>query len=351
MFRSRDELEEGLWRWLDKSSGRLADAREFLGSGSAGARRGLGDSQIANWRRRHGERRLPETFVEGAALYHCARGGLFDSVEHTGIRADSFWHIFFVRGGDDDENDSQPRLNCGILRYWENARSLRGADHLTHFALRSIDEAAAKKEPRATAGEKPEKFDKNKPEPRQLGRPDAGFDPKYDPDGSLFTSWTIADDPHDYGYAVDFPNAIKNDSDEAVGGSLAIPVGVAHQLVFLPKRAVTRLVDLRLAGNPRGLPSAFSLLPGGNPVLLMESYFGIRDHGDHGIKGDSRRLGHWFKQGPQVVEGTGSTRLPQAIREDPLYKEAERYVQEGRCVAFSTRIADPPPFLSYFMVF
>ena len=309
---------------------------------------GLGDSQIANWWRRHGEPRLPETFVEGAALYHCARGSLFDPVEHTRSKADSFWHIFFVRGDDDDENDSQPRLHCGILRYWENARSVGGADHLTHIALRSIDKAVAKKKPRATVSEKPEKGGESKPELRQLGRSGAGFDPKYDPDGSLFTSWTIDSEPHDYGYAVDFPNAIKNNSDEAVGGSLAIPVGVAHQLVFLPKRAVVRLANMGLPGNPLGLPSAFSLLPGGNPVLLMESYLGIRNSD---MKGDFRRLGPWFKQGPQVMEGTGPTRPPKAIREDDLYRKAMRYVQEGRSLAFSTHIEIPPPFLSYFMVF
>ena len=341
MFDNREELEEELWRWLDKGSGELADTRNFLGSGSTVARRGLGDSQIANWRRRHGEPRLPETFVEGAALYHCARKGLFDPVEYSGIKADSFWHIYFVRGAEDDETDSQPWLNCAILRYWENVRSLGGADHLTHIALRSIDKAAAKKE----AGEKPRQ---DGPKPKPLGWQDSGFDYKYDPDGSLFTSWNIGCKPHDYGYEVDFPNAMMNDQDEAVGGSLSIAVDVAHQLVFLPKRAVDRLANMRLLGNPRGLPSAFSLLPGGNPVLLMESYFGIRDHG---IKGDSRRLGPWFKQGPQVIEGTGSKRPPEAIRENPLYKEAVRFVQEGRCVAFSTRVVVPPPFLSYFVVF
>ena len=336
MVRSRDELEESLWVWLDGSGGELADARNFLGSGSTGVRRGLSDSQIANWRHRHGERRLPNTFIEGAALYHCARGGLFDSVKYSGIKADSFWHIYFVRGGDDDPNDSQPRLNCAIIRYWENVRSLGNATHLTHFALRSIDKDNAK--------------DENKPEPQPLGRwsDPPGFDPQYDSDGSLFASWDIDGEPHDYGYAVDFPNAIANDGDEAVGGTLAIPVGVAHQLVFLPKRAVERLANMGLIGNPLGLPSAFSLLPGGNPVQQMESYLGVRKHG---AKGDARRLGPWFRQWPQVVEGIGSTRPPKAIRKNGFYDQAVRYVQEGRCVAFSTRGDVPPPFLSYLMVF
>ena len=341
MIDNRDALEDELWRWLDKSSGELADTRNFLGSGSTGARSGLGDSQIANWRRRHGKRLLPETFVQGAALYHCSRKDLLDPAEWTRLQGDSFWHVFFVRGAEDDKDDSQPKLNCAILRYWENVRSLGGSNHLTHIALRSIDKAAAKKET-------DEKLKKDEPEPEALGWQDAGFDYKYDPDGSLFTSWKIDCKPHDYGYAVDFPNAMVNDHDEAVGGSPTIAVGVAHQLVFLPKRAIDRLANMRLPGNPRGLPSAFSLLPSGNPVLLMENYLGIREHG---VKGDSRRLGPWFKQGPQVEEGIGPSPPPQAIRQNELYKKAVESVQEGRCVAFSTRVAVPPPFLSYFVVF
>ena len=311
----------------------LAAARGFLGS-----RSGLSEGQIGNWRRR--ESGMPDTFVEGAALYHSAQSfkNLVDPAEYTGIEADRFWQIFFVRFVEDDtqpgRNDSQPRLHCGILRYWENVRSLQGDRYLSHVALRS--------------------FDERKPPATPLGRTETAFYPEYDNDSSLLVSWKIDPEPHDCGYEVDFPDAIRNNHDEAVGGDTAIAVRSAHQLVFLPTGSIERLRNLRLPGNPEGWPSAFSTLPAGDPVRVMEGYLRLREDGG-GRDGEERdyfrRLGPWFRQGPAVRKGIGRHEPPEALRERELYEEAMRHVDEGRSQVFSTRIDKPVPFLRYILAF
>ncbi len=325
MVDNRANLEHELERWLDKSSPELADTRKFLGSDSTGKRSGLSDGQIANWRRR---RRLPDTFVEGAALYHCAlaRTGRLDPAQWTGIAGDSFWQVFVVA------DTVGPKLDCTILRFWKGVRTLDDTKpkYLTHIAHRSTDKAARTREP------------------SQLGRKDDSFDCEADDDGSVFVSWKIGLEPRDYGYELEFPNAIVNDHNEAVGGLSTIDVGSAHMLVFLPQRAVDRLVDMRMPGNPFGLPGAFSTLLQGDGVRVMESYLGIRKSN---ADGDFRRLGPWFEQGPQVNWGLQDHSPPQAIGEHRAFKEATKSAQEGKCRLCSLHVVNPLPFLSYFVVF
>ena len=142
--------------------------------------------------------------------------------------------------------------------------------------------------------------------------------------------------------------------DEAVGGETAIAVRSAHQLIFLPTGSIDRLRSLRLPGNPEGWPSAFSTLPAGDPVRVMEGYLRLREDEEDrdGEERDYlRRLGHWFRQGPAVQKGIGRHEPPEALRERKLYKKAMQFVDEGRGQVFSTHIDKPVPFLRYVLVF
>ena len=272
MADTRSDLEDNLWNWLDKGSPELVDTRRLLGPDLTGKRSGLGDGQIANWRRR---KRLPDTFVEGAALYHCAqaRTGTLDPAARTGIRGDSFWQAFVVAGGDG------PKLDCTILRLWTGVRALHDnrPGYLTHVAHRSTDQATEEREP------------------EELGRKHASFERRFEYGGGVFVSWKVGREPRDYGYELEFPNSIVNNSNEAVGGLSVIHVDAVHMLVFLPQRVVERLMDMRIPGNPFGLPGSFSTLLHGDGVQVMESYLGIRRNPG---TGDYRRLGPWFRAGP-----------------------------------------------------
>lgn len=328
MVDNRSDLESELRGWLHKGSAVLADTRKFLGSDPNGKRPGLRDSQIANWWRKD---RLPDTFVEGAALYHCAqeRKRRLDAAQRTGIAGESFWQVFVVHA---PKTDGQEKLHCTIMRYWQGVRALndRKPHYLTHIAHRSADREADRKKP------------------RQLGREDDSFDYAFDANGGVFVSWELGREPLDYGYEVVFGNAIVNDHDEAVGGLSTIQVGSAHMLVFLPQKAVDRLAAMLLPGNPQGLPGALSTLVNGSPVDVMESYLGIRKGANDR---DYRRLGPWFEPGPQVAWGLGDRAPPQAIREQKAFEAAVESAKKGECRPCSTHVDDPAPFLSYMMVF
>ena len=236
MIDSRHTLTLALWLWLEKGDA-LAEARRFLEAGPPSKRSGLGDGQIANWKR---SEHLPETFVEGAALYHCAQAGrpLIDP-EDTGLAASSFWQVFVVGN---PKQGNQLDLDCAILRFWQDVRALGDTRYLTHVASRSISPSSAKDKASVSTDGTGAKDEKEvKPEVVELGRKGAKFDHQYEDDGSLFVSWEIDREPRDHGYAVTFPEAIVNNHDELVGGSSEIAVGSVHLLVFLPQSAVNRL--------------------------------------------------------------------------------------------------------------
>ena len=342
MIDSRRALTDALETWLKKVDV-LTEARRFLGTGPTSKRSGLGDGQIANWKR---SERLPDTFVEGAALYHCARKALIDP-EDTGLTGSSFWQVFVVGN---PKQGNQPDLDCAILRYWQDVRALGDVRYLTHGAARSIDPSAAKDEAKIGAVEAGAE-DEEEAGPKVVElveREGAKFDPRYEPDGSLFVSWEIDRQPRDHGYAVTFPNAIVNNHDELVGGSSEIAVGSMHLLVFLPKRAVDRLAARGLPGNPHGLPGAFATLSRGSAARVMEGYLGILESG---IKGDFRRLGPWFRVIPEVEQGPGSHPLPPEIGRHDIYKTASEWVEAGEYRLFSVHVDKPLPFLTYALVF
>lgn len=343
MIDNRRTLTDALRIWLEEGDV-LADARKLLNAGPSSKRSGLGDGQIANWKR--GDR-LPDTFVEGAALYHCAqaRRPLIDP-EDIGLTGSSYWQVFVVGN---PEHDNQPVLDCAILRYWQDVRALEDTGYLTHVASRSIDPTAAEDEPRVStdgAGAK----DKKRAQPKvvELGRKGANFDPQFEDDGSLFVSWEIDRTPRDHGYAVTFPKSIVNNHDELVGGHSVVPVGSAHLLVFLPQSAVNRLADRGLPGNPHGLPGAFATLLHGSPARVMERYLGIVESG---AKRDFRRLGPWFRVIPEVEQGSGSHPLPPDISRDEVYKKASEWVEAGKFRLYSIHVDKPESFLTYALVF
>ena len=344
MIDSRRELTDALWIWL-QGGDVLAEARRILNAGRNSKRSGLGDGQIANWRR---GKSLPDTFVEGAALFCCgqAERPLIDP-EDTGLTGSSFWQVFVVG---DPKQGNQPDLDCAILRYWQDVRALGDVRYLTHGAARSIDPSAAKDEARAgTVAARAEEKKRAGPKVVELAkRKGAEFDHQYEADGSLFVCWQIDRVPRNHGYAVTFPKSIANDHDELVGGSSEIAVGSMHLLVFLPKRAVDRLAARGLPGNPHGLPGAFATMLRGSPARVMERYLGILESG---VKGDFRRLGPWFRVIPEVEQGAGSHPLPPEIGKHDIYEKASEWVEAGDYRLFSVHVDKPLPFLTYAVVF
>ena len=322
MIADSADLVRALSSWID-DGGILSDTRKFLKSGPSSPRSGLGDGQIQNWRRRGG--RLPSSFIEGAALYHCAqaRSVQLHPAKEIGIAGDSFWQVFVVHNAVDD---NQQMVDCTILRYWHGVRA-RGTTYFAHTAYRSTGETAVK--------------DDVCPLPKD----DSSFERHFDHDGTVLVSWQIDREPRDLGYVAHFPGAIRNNHAEAVGGSPTIPVGAVHLLVFLPRSVIDRQRQGHLPSNPRGIPTAFATLLNGNPVHVMESY--LESHTRLGFL----RLGPWFREGPLVEFWHGSHRLPQPIREHKSFESAQNSVHEGDCEAFVANVDDPLPFLTYFMVF
>ena len=365
-------LTSTLEEWLDDGDV-LTETRRFLKSGSRSGRSGLGDGQIANWRRRG----LPSSFVEGAALYHFGQARRVrgvDPSQEVGIEGDAFWQVFIVH---DAANNRQEWLDCTILRQWQGVRSLHPGDTtwLTHPAYRSTGKNRTNDEPETDDGKngkngKAEEEEKDKTSVESLLEGDPRFRKVQDDDGTVVVSWEIDRESLDYGYIAHFPMAIRNDHVEAVGGCPSIPIRSANLLAFLPRKYFDER-QMRLPSNPRGIPGAFATLLNGDPVRVMESYLGI--HKEDGAKISAagptedrtqkpsvtkrdfshhfRRLGPWFHEVSNVEAGFGSRRPPPSIRTHDFFKEAERIAQEGGYRAFATHVDVPRPFLTYFMVF
>ena len=359
MATNDDEFTNTLNKWLNDST-ILADTRKFLKSGQGGTRSGGGitDGQRANWRRRG----LPNTFVEGAALYHCAqaRNAPSNAAQGCAIEGDEFWQVFVVHA---PEVDDQPMLDCTILRCWQGMRARhRGTDWFAHPAARSIGTLPAKADVHPLVED-----DSFRPVPQDDGtveddsfRPvpqddgtveDDSFRPVPQDDGTVVASWEIGREPRDQGYHVHFPASLANDREDAVGGCPIIPVTSAHLLAYLPQSLLRRQRRMMLPGNPRGTPVAFStFLNGGNPARIMESYLGVRE--TPSTEEDFRRLASWFDEGPLVEEWRQDThRVPELIRQHKVFQAAENLAHEGKYEAYTTHIDAPKPFLSHFMVF
>ncbi len=335
MVNDKAEFLRSLDRWLEDRS-ILAETRKFLNLEPLGKRSGLGDGQIANWRRRG---RLPGTFVEGAALYRCARPASSIQkeqwAERMGIEGDAFWQIFIVY---EEVDPTQPALDVCALQYWQGVRALRGVAHLTQAAYRS-----------RWTKEDGQNDDVSLSDVRSLPGEDESFKLEAEEDGALFASWDVGSAPRDCGFVVYFPGAIKNHQSEAVGGTPRIPVDVAHTVTFLPRTILERVREKRLPSNPKGVPSAFAALLDHNPGRVMEDYLGLRDKPE--TRGNFRRLGPWFKEGPQVERWEGAHYLPPSIRKDESFQRAESALRAGEYEAFATHIDNPEPFLRQMMVF
>ncbi len=320
MVTDETNLRSTLKDWL-RNSALVAETRNFLKSGPSSNRSGLGDAQLANWKTRG----LPTSFVEGAALYHCAARR-----QWIGIEADTFWQVFIVHDVKDQEN-----MDCSVFRYWQGVRDLRDtADntHLTHHAFRSNTV-------------------KKKSNARSLPEGDLNFRTDPEDDGVVFVSWEIGPEPRDCGYALRFSDVIAKVGPDAVGGYPGIPVSSARMLTFLPPSIRQR--QQKPLGNPRAIPSAIATLLTGNPARVIDDYLGIRKK--EGFKGNYYRLGVWFQEGPQVTQVTQvkelfqSDLLPKAIREDSGFNSAFSY--QAPFEIFATQDNEPWPFLHYFMVF
>ena len=328
MATNNDEFTNTLNKWLNDSA-ILADTRKFLKSGQDSTRSGgITDGQRANWRRRG----LPNTFVEGAALYHCAQAKYVQptAAQGSAIEGGAFWQVFVVHA---PEVDDQPMLDCTVLRCWQGLRAHhRGTDWFAHTATRSIGTPPAKADVRPLV-----KDDSFRPVPQD--------------DGTVIMSWEIGLEPRDQGYHAHFPGSLANGREDAVGGCPTIPVASGHLLVYLPQSLLRRQREMRLPGNPRGIPIAFStFLNGGNPARIMESYLGVR--GTRPTEEAFRRLASWFDEGPLVEEWRQDThRVPQLIRQHEAFQTAENLAHEGKYEAYATHIDAPRPFLSHFMVF
>ena len=351
MIDSREALTDALWHWLEQSD-TLTEARRFLSQDPTSKRSGLGDGQIANWRRK---KTLPDTFLEGAALYHCALAEkpLIDP-EETGLTGSSFWQVFVV-GNPAQFNQPIPKkldsikpkttkpkiekLDCAILRYWQDVQALGDDGYLSHVAYRSRS---------ATVELNEKDKEKEKPKVEELGGTGTKLEIKHENDGNLFVRWQIDREARDHGYTVNFPEAITHGRNELVGGTPTIAVGSAHLLVFLPKSSVDRL---KRPANPHGLPDAVRMHVTGSPVRVMEGYLGISEADDNENTNDVRRLGPWFRTIQHVEQGPGIHPLPLAISENKIYRNASEWVDAGEFKLFSVHVDRPLPFLTYALAF
>ena len=361
MITDYSALKRKLLEWINDGDV-LAESRKFLRSDESSERSGLGDGQIANWRRRG----LPSSFVEGAALYHCGqprKSAQDDLARRVGMKAEAFWQVFVV----EDAGKEQEWLDCTILRQWQGVRclDLRDTTLLTHTAHRSTRKHDKERNAADAGGRKDPEDRKTESLVDSLVDQDPCFrrDPEDDSsdDDSVVVSWEVDPARSDYGYVARFPTAIKNNHSEAVGGYPSIPVQSSTMVTFLPPRLIAQM---QRPDNPKGIPKSFATLLDGDPVRAMEGFLGIvKEKGGAGAtsdaEGDStgdvgdfqrhlRRLGSWFREESQVRRALPSLSLPKPILEHEIFRREDRPDMRN---AFVTHIVEPYPFLRYFTIF
>src|SRR5438067_4537247 len=198
-----ERWKEQLWKWIDDPGVRVA-TRLFLGG------EGLSDAKIANWRRRE----FPDTFIEGAALAHCAGGGDFDvrAFEQTKLAGHEFWQVFIVSGDSDDRGNH----GCSIMRLWTGTRRKSGVPHPIDFAHKTwFTGPSSTKHPPVRNIVGPQSL-----ETIPIGKSKA-----------FSVVWSVADsEPHDFGYRADVDATVatrflqRNQKHEYLGGMSTIPV-------------------------------------------------------------------------------------------------------------------------------
>ena len=318
---SKAALVRDIKKWL-KDPDILAATRRALDG------QGLSDTKITNWSKP--DRDVPDTFIEGAALYKSALAAPRETVDgsavqQTGFRGRAFWQIFQVS----EECDDQHNHHCSVYRYWtdvqfvEDNRHLPYLTHKTWFTGTPRDlENAASEIPTAVGAT-----------PMETVRLHEHW---------VAVSWPISDGrPRDFGYKIELAGTVSANPPEPqkheyLGGLSVVPVEHDIIIVSIPKSLIKS--QSPLGDEPIFTrPLAIQFLADAVPTEIIENHLQK--------KIDRRWLAPWFSnRGPADALRDVALEYPaplkQALSGDPLGQLDSR-----THVAFCTKQAKPLPYL------
>jgi len=336
---SKDDLVQDVRSWLDDDQV-LSKTRGFLGG------QGLGEAKVANWSRP--ERDVPETLIEGAALYHCARSGTFDTsaAERTGLVGGRFWQVFVV-GPRPDANGNH---DCLVVRCWQDVRHYgerRDELFLTHKTWFTgvpddknpvIDLMAARTLVREVPG---------KPNTEGDGWTAIEDESTSSRGREIAVSWRVPrEERRDYGYAVRLAGTVstkppKGQRHEYLGGLSTIPMEEEVLIVSLPPQLLKASGDL-LDDYTFVRPQCLEFLAEGIPITVLEAFLQARLARKH--------LAPWFdNRGRARLWRDSGLELPPPI--ESLLKAQGVSLNSDDGTAFVARVVSPAPYLYYSMVF
>ena len=305
----------------------LSLTRRFLGG------IGLADAKIANWRR--DERKLPDSLVEGAALYHCLKNRAFDELaaERTGVVAHTCWQAFFVSDSADKNNNH----DCSVFRLWSGIRQFRRDNRERFFIHKTW-----------FTGDGSERVSE------LVANDDVHLDQKIfsqTPEGSeLAVRWKIPwIDPREVGYNVRLKSTVagkpsKGQRHEYLGGLTGIPVERLFLIASIPKRLLTKSQDLLdfNEGQSYKAPKCLEFLADGVPIHVLEGFLQGRL--------DLEWLLPWFdSRGTAQPWDEAGHSLPKPIADLALQQELSLSSPDHESFVF--RVDSPAPYLYYSLVF
>lgn len=330
MLYDRSKLVNDMKMWLSDRDF-LDSARRFLGG------TGLSDSKVGNWKNRE----IPETLIEGAALYHCSQHGAFDAAaaDMTGLVADENWQVFVISESPDSSGDH----SCGVVRLWSGLRQhgqKAKERHMTHKTWFS-----------GIKSKKRQIFDLISQKPHtdtiQLSMPDEKVH------GSEWAiSWDVgADDRMDVGYFVNLEGSISSKptkkksgqqiKHEYIGGLTNIPASTLYIVAAIPHSLMNESSDI-LDESKFDRPRCIRFLADGIPTNVIEDFLQQ--------KRERRWLMPWFDNlGSGQRQNHSGFSLPKVIK-DSLPNLSVKSSQDTH-ETFVFRIDSPAPYLYYAFVF
>lgn len=335
MLKNKGELRERVKQWLVDED-LLRRTRAFLGGD------GLGESKIANWNKP--DRGIPDTFLEGAALYHCAENELIAdrAAKKFGLIGECFWQVFVVSPTPHRETGNH---DCLVIRLWEQVEPYGGQKRELHFATKTwfTGDFPCDSSP---------VFDLVTNEALSQK---TGLSP--DQEHEILLRWKVEGVRRDYGYSIYLPNTIAGTQSDKqrfdyVVGLPVIPVKSAVIMTILPDR---------IRAKKRGDDDPFAPE---SPILQEPKALGFHAQDDpletiERVLGREWQLASWIDTDPGAVElwRESNMEIPEKIRNalTDIRRPAEVRLTEAdiktRSKAdhsiFVTRISFPEPLLHY----
>jgi hypothetical protein len=330
-------LEQDIRRWLGEDS-TLSRARRLLGG------QGLGDTKIANWKRRE----LPEALVEGAALEYCARATPYDAVAArlTGLAAGEFWQLFFVSA----DCDSNLNHHCTVYRYWSSVRLIDPQHSELPFVHKSWFTGSRQHDPilNVITGQPHEDlYPFVTSERTSTGQRKSTDGPEESQPQEIAVAWRVSGElPCEIGYRVCLKSTFATkppggQRHEYLGGLSIIPVersiivAVVPTAVLMPSQNI--FDDAEVVP-----PLCIRFLSEGAPILVIEHL--LQDL-------ISRKwLAPWFANlGPVQQTTLADIALPATI--EKVMRSDKLEISQRTHSIFWAEVMSPAPYLHYSMVF